>query len=136
MNPHGPDQQPEEIRLDKWLWAARFFKTRSLAAEAVTGGKVEVNGARAKPSRSVRPGDRVSVRRGPYEWSVIVEAVMAQRGPASRAQLLYHETEESLRKREAVSVQLKFERGPELDLPGRPSKKDRRAMSRFTKRGW
>jgi ribosome-associated heat shock protein Hsp15 len=128
--------QPEEIRLDKWLWAARFFKTRSLAAEAVTGGKVEVNGSRPKPSRPVRPGDRLSVRRGPYEWSVIVEAVTAQRGPASQAQLLYRETAESLKKREAISAQLKFERGPEFDLPGRPSKKDRRAISRFTKRGW
>lgn len=126
----------EEARLDKWLWAARFFKTRSLAAEAVSGGKVEVNGVRAKPSRSLRPGDRLSVRRGAYEWSVIVKAVTIQRGPASKAQLLYQETEESLRERESVAAQLKFERGPEFDLSGRPSKKDRRAMSRFTKRGW
>jgi ribosome-associated heat shock protein Hsp15 len=125
-----------EIRLDKWLWAARFFKTRSLAAEAVTGGKVEVNGGRAKPSRSVRPGDQLSIRRGPYESTVIVKGVTAHRGPAAQAQLLYEETEESVRRRETVSAQLKFERGPEFDLPGRPSKKDRRAMSRFTKRGW
>jgi ribosome-associated heat shock protein Hsp15 len=129
-------QNNEGIRLDRWLWAARFFKTRALAAEAVAGGKVEINGVRPKPSRILRPGDRLSVRRGPCEWSVIVEAVTAQRGPASRAQLLYRETEESVRKREAVSAQLKFERGPEFDLPGRPSKKDRRAMARFTKREW
>ena len=126
----------EFIRIDKWLWAARFFKTRSLAAEAVTGGKVEVNGARAKPSRNVRIGDSLSIRRGPYEWAVIIKGVTDLRGPAAKAQLLYEETKESIRKREAISVQLKFERPPEFDLPGRPSKKDRRAMVKFTKRGW
>ena len=126
----------EFIRIDKWLWATRFFKTRSLAAEAVTGGKVEVNGARAKPSRNVRIGDSLSIRRGPYEWAVIIKGVTDLRGPAAKAQLLYEETKESIRKREAISVQLKFERPPEFDLPGRPSKKDRRAMVKFTKRGW
>jgi ribosome-associated heat shock protein Hsp15 len=126
----------EPIRIDKWLWVARFFKTRSLAAEAVTGGKVEVNGARAKPSRNVHIGDSLNIRRGAYEWTVIVRGVTDLRGPATKAQLLYQETEESIRKREAISTQLKFERPPEFDLPGRPSKKDRRAMVKFTKRGW
>jgi ribosome-associated heat shock protein Hsp15 len=126
----------EPIRIDKWLWAARFFKTRSLAAEAVIGGKVEVNGARAKPSRNLRIGDSLSIRRGPYEWTVTVKGVTDRRGPAAKAQLLYEETEESIRRREAVSAQLKFERPPEFDLPGRPSKKDRRAILKFTKRGW
>jgi len=126
----------EQIRIDKWLCAARFFKTRSLAAEAVTGGKIEVNGVRAKPSRLVRSGDRLNVRRGPYEWTVIVTGVAKNRGPASEAQLLYEETEESIRRREAVSAQIKLERPPGFDLPGRPSKKDRRAIQRFTKRDW
>ena len=136
MNNQEIEQTGESIRIDKWLWAARFFKTRSLAAEAVTGGKIEVNGSRAKPSRIMRLGDRLSIRRGPYEWTVVVKGVAKVRGPAPEAQLLYEETEESIRKREAASAQLKLERPPEFHIPGRPSKKDRRAVLRFTKRGW
>jgi ribosome-associated heat shock protein Hsp15 len=124
-----------EIRLDKWLWAARFFKTRAFAAEAVTGGKVSINGERAKPSRVVRPGDKMTIRRGAYEWTVIVKDVSRLRGPAARAQSLYAETENSVRTREAASARLKIERPPEFDSPGRPSKKDRRAMERWTRRG-
>ncbi len=75
-----------EIRLDKWLWAARFFKTRPLAAEAITGGKVNVNGNRAKPSRVVRVDETVSIRRGPYEWTIIVKDISRSRGPAAQAQ--------------------------------------------------
>lgn len=136
MNPQEIEQTHEPIRIDKWLWAARFFKTRSLAAEAVTGGKIEVNGARAKPSRIMRLGDKLNIRRGAYEWTVVVKGLAKLRGPAPEAQLLYEETEESVRRRAAASAQLKFERSPEFDIPGRPSKKDRRAMLRFTKRGW
>ena len=128
-------ENSEEIRLDKWLWAARFFKTRSLAAEAVTGGQITINNERPKPSRIVRPGDRLTVRRGPYEWTVIVKDISRLRGPATQAQLLYAETEESRSKREAAIAQLKLERPPEFDSPGRPSKKDRRAMERWTRRG-
>ena len=128
-------ENSEEIRLDKWLWAARFFKTRSLAAEAVTGGKITINNERPKPSRIVRPGDRLTVRRGPYEWTVVVKDISRLRGPATQAQLLYAETEESRSKREAAIAQLKLERPPEFDSPGRPSKKDRRAMERWTRRG-
>jgi ribosome-associated heat shock protein Hsp15 len=126
----------EEVRLDKWLWAARFFKTRSLAAEAASGGKIEINGEGAKPSRVVRVGDRMSIRRGPYEWTVIVKSTSRLRGPASEAQQLYGETEESARKREAAAAQLKLERPPEFESSGRPSKRDRRAIARFTKKGW
>ena len=129
-------QQEEPIRIDKWLWAARFFKTRSLAAEAVSGGKVEINGERAKPSRIVRAGDKLCVRRGPYEWIVVVKELSRLRGPAPQAQLLYDETEESMRHRQAIAAQLQLERPPEFDAPGRPTKRDRRAISRFTKRGW
>ncbi len=130
------DGSSSEIRIDKWLWAARFFKTRALAAEAVTGGKVAVNGARAKPSRAVRPGDKINVRHGPYEWTVVVKDVAKLRGPAPLAQRLYQETEVSVRQREAAIAQLKLERPPEFDAPGRPSKKNRRAIARFTGRGW
>jgi len=125
-----------DIRVDKWLWAARFFKTRSLAAEAVSGGKIEINGERAKPSRVVRIGDKVGIRRGPYEWTIIVKDAARLRGSAPQAQQLYEETEASRHKREAAIAQLRLERPPELDVPGRPSKKDRRAIQRFTKRGW
>ena len=130
------EENSESIRIDKWLWAARFFKTRSLAADAVTGGKIDVNGARAKPSRIMRLGDRLNIRRGPYESTVVVKGLAKLRGPASEAQLLYEETEESIRRRELTSAQLKLERPPEFHSPGRPSKKDRRAVLRFTKRNW
>jgi ribosome-associated heat shock protein Hsp15 len=126
----------EPVRIDKWLWAARFFKTRGLAAEAVGGGKVEVNGDRAKPSRIVRIGDTISIRRGHYEWTIVVKDVVRLRGPASQAQKLYEETDESVRKRDAAIAQLKLERSPGFNALGRPSKKDRRAMRQFTKRGW
>jgi ribosome-associated heat shock protein Hsp15 len=130
------EENNESIRIDKWLWAARFFKTRSLAADAVTGGKIDVNGVRAKPSRIMRLGDKLNIRRGPYESTVVVKGLAKLRGPASEAQLLYEETEESIRRRELTSAQLKLERPPEFHSPGRPSKKDRRAVLRFTKRNW
>jgi ribosome-associated heat shock protein Hsp15 len=130
------EDRGEPIRIDKWLWAARFFKTRSLAAEAVSGGKVEVGGARAKPSRLVRCGDQIMVRKGPYEWIVVVQELVDQRGPASAAQQMYAETDESRRKREATAAQLRLERPPEFNAPRRPSKKDRRAIHRLTRKGW
>jgi ribosome-associated heat shock protein Hsp15 len=136
MSTEETKETNEQIRIDKWLWAARFFKTRSLAAEAVAGGKVEVNGARAKPSRSIRPGDKLNIRKGPFDWTVIVRGIAKNRGPAPVARLLFDETEESLSNRAATAAQMKFERPLEFDLPGRPSKKHRRAIQRFTKRGW
>jgi ribosome-associated heat shock protein Hsp15 len=136
MNNREFEQIAEPIRVDKWLWAARFFKTRALAAEAVTGGKIEVNGAHAKPSRIMRLGDKLNIRRGPFEWTVVVTDLAKLRGPATKAQRLYEETTESIRKREAALAQFKFEQPPEFNTPGRPSKKNRRAVLRFTKRGW
>ncbi|HSF56522.1 MAG TPA: S4 domain-containing protein [Candidatus Binatia bacterium] len=136
MNDYELEQIREPVRIDKWLWAARFFKTRSLAAEAVTGGKIEVNGTRAKPSKIMRVGDKLNIRRGPFEWTVVVKGLTKLRGPAAKAQFLYEETAESIRKREARSAQFKFARPPEFNISGRPSKKDRRAVLRFTKRGW
>jgi len=127
--------EDQEIRLDKWLWAARFFKTRSLAAAAIAGGKVEINGERAKPSRLVRLGNKLKIRRGPYEWTIAVNAISHLRGPAQKAQLLYDESEESVHKREVTIAQIKLERPPYFDAPGRPSKRDRREITKFTKRG-
>lgn len=124
-----------ELRIDKWLWAARFFKTRSLAADAVNGGKVEVNGVRAKPSRTIKAGDHLSVRRGLYEWTVTVKDIAKIRGPASKAALLYEETEDSVRRRQSTAARLELEHPPAFDAPGRPSKKDRRALERFRRRG-
>lgn len=131
------DEEPGvEVRLDKWLWAARFFKTRALAAEAAGGGKVEINGERAKPSRIVRVGDRLGVRRGPFEWTIIVKDTSRLRGSAPQAQQLYEETEESARRRADAAAQLKIERPQEFAPATRPSKRDRRVIARFTKRGW
>jgi ribosome-associated heat shock protein Hsp15 len=130
------DTENQEIRLDKWLWAARFFKTRSLAAQAIAGGKVEINDDRARPSRLVRLGDRLKIRRGPYEWTIAVKAISRLRGPAQKAKLLYNESEESVRKREVMIAQMKLEHPPDFDSPGRPSKRDRREIAKFTKRSW
>ena len=130
------EESSAQMRLDKWLWAARFFKTRAVAAEAVGGGKIEINGERAKPSRIVRPGDRLCIRRGPFEWMVIVKDTSRLRGPAPQAQRLYEESEQSVRQRAATAAQLKLERPPAFAPSTRPSKRDRRVIARFTKRGW
>ena len=136
MNDRHTQENTAEVRIDKWLWAARFFKTRTLAAEAVAGGKVALNGARPKPSRTIRPGDHLNIRRDVYEWIIIVKGTSTYRGPASNAQALYEETEESRSRRQADAAQLKLERPADFDSPGRPSKKDRRAISKFTQRRW
>jgi len=125
----------DSVRLDKWLWAARFFKTRSLATEAVTGGKVEVNGERAKPAKSIKPGDEVRLKLGPYEHILIVRALGDRRGPASVAQGLYEETEASRVERERLAAQLKL--APAMfvyEEKGRPTKKDRRDLADFIDR--
>jgi ribosome-associated heat shock protein Hsp15 len=122
----------EHVRLDKWLWAARFFKTRSLAATAVCGGKVYVNGVRAKPARSLHIGDRLEIRRGRFEWQVFVRVLEKQRGPAAQATSLYEETEQSARRRQETADQLRAEPTPDRDRQGRPTKKHRRSIMRFT----
>jgi ribosome-associated heat shock protein Hsp15 len=129
-------ESSEPIRIDKWLWAARFFKTRTLAAEAVEGGKVHLNGNRTKPGHAVRTGDGLKIRRGPYEWVVVVRAVAKQRGPVARAQLLYEETEESKKGREALTGQLRLQGGPGPGSTARPTKKDRREIMGFKRRRW
>lgn len=119
------------VRLDKWLWAARFFKTRSLAAEAIEGGKVEVGGERAKRARLIGAGDELRVRQGPFEHHIIVRGVAERRGPAREAALLYEETEASRRAREATAAHLRDFASDGWHGKGRPSKKDRRDLGRF-----
>jgi ribosome-associated heat shock protein Hsp15 len=121
------------VRLDKWLWAARFFKTRALAAEAVAGGKVHAGGQRAKSARAVRPGEILRVRRGADEYTIVVKSLSDRRGPAREAVLLYEETAESRQRREVLAEQRRLRR---LDSPAcanRPTKQDRRRIVRFTR---
>jgi ribosome-associated heat shock protein Hsp15 len=127
------DNMPDlsETRIDKWLWAARFFKTRSLATAAVSGGKVEVNGEGAKPSKNVKPGDRIRLRLGPIEHHLTVKAIGERRGSAAIAQSLYEESAESIANREKISAQRRFAAAPAYEEKGRPSKKDRREMNRW-----
>jgi ribosome-associated heat shock protein Hsp15 len=117
-----------KVRLDRWLWAARFFKTRSLATEAVQGGRAHVNGARAKPAKEVGAGDTVEVTVGETRWTVLVRGVAERRGPAAEARLLYEETAESAarRAREAEARRLAPALG--ADLGARPTKRDRRRI--------
>lgn len=121
----------ERIRLDKWLWAARFFKTRSLATEAIDGGKVQVNGERVKPARAVRVGERMSVRIGPYVWEIVVRGLSDRRGPAPEAQKLYEETPASLTERLATADRIRAARPVNPLQKGRPTKKDRRELDRL-----
>ena len=128
-------QHGERVRLDKWLWAARFFKTRSLASEAIAGGKVEVNGERAKPAKALKEGDEVRLRLGPYEHVLIVRELSGRRGPASVAQTLYEETPASRDERARLAAQLKMAPAAFVyEEKGRPTKKDRRDLSNFIDR--
>ena len=119
------------VRLDKWLWATRFYKTRALASEAIAGGKVQVNGDRAKRARPVQPGDEIRIRQGPYEHHVVVRALSARRGPASAAAELYEETPASRAARESMALQLKSLHAAFVPDKGRPTKKDRRELGRL-----
>ena len=122
------------VRLDRWLWAARFYKTRTMAAEAIIGGKIQLNGHRAKRSKHVRIGDQVRVRKGPFEQMVLVQGLAEKRGPAKLAQTLYEETAESKARRELVSTHLKTTPEKSFRTKGRPTKRERRDIERF-KRG-
>jgi ribosome-associated heat shock protein Hsp15 len=119
------------VRVDKWLWAARFFKTRALAAEAVEGGRVEVNGAKVKRARPVRPGDTVRIRLGPYEHVVRVRALSERRGPAAQAALLYEEDAAARERRLRLVEQHRLAQQAFSFGEGKPSKKERREISRL-----
>jgi ribosome-associated heat shock protein Hsp15 len=125
---------PEPVRLDKWLWAARFFKTRGLAAGAIAGGRVEVNGARAGHAKTVRVGDAIRLRLGPYEHLLAVRAVSVHRGPAAQAALLYEEDPASKARRLHLAEQHRLAAHSFSYGEGKPSKKERRALLKF-KRG-
>jgi ribosome-associated heat shock protein Hsp15 len=122
--------QDEKLRVDKWLWAARFYKTRSIAAEAVDSGKVLVNGARAKPAKTLKPGDELLIRVPGADYTVLVQALSDRRGPASEAVKLYSETEESKRKREEAKL-TRTAPEPTMFIRGRPTKRTRRQLDRF-----
>jgi len=120
------------VRVDKWLWAARFFKTRGLAAQAVEGGRVQVNGARVKPARNLKPGDVLDVRVGELAWRVEVRALGTRRGPATVARALYVEDEATRSERERMIAARKAAgAAPGSGFRGRPTKRDRRLIRRF-----
>lgn len=133
MKAAQPEQNNAAQRLDKWLWAARFFKTRGIAVEAINGGKVHVNGQRAKPSRNIHIGDKLEISKPPYTFEIEVAGLEKQRRPAIEAQTLYQETSESQAKRELLREQLKNEPLGFRDQKGRPSKRDRRHIIKFTR---
>lgn len=125
----------DKVRLDRWLWAARFYKTRSAATDAVDGGKVDVNGEGVKPAKLVKPGDTVRVRIPPFEHVVVVRALGERRGSAAAAQALYEETPASVAARERLREQLRMAPAAfTYEEGGRPTKKDRRELQRFIDR--
>jgi ribosome-associated heat shock protein Hsp15 len=127
----------DRLRIDKWLWAARFYKTRSLATEEIDKGRVAINGVEAKPAREVKLGDTVSVRREGLTRTVVVKGVSDMRGPAPVAQQLYEETPESLQERQKAAEQRRYAREPALAIEnGRPTKRGRRDLDEAQRTGW
>jgi ribosome-associated heat shock protein Hsp15 len=122
----------DQVRIDKWLWAARFFKTRQLAIDAINAGRVYVNAERVKPAKTIKYDDEVTVRKPPYEWRIVVRALSERRGSAEMAQQLYIETADSLIARDALRAELKDQ--PPPVFAGRPTKRDRRVLERFITR--
>jgi ribosome-associated heat shock protein Hsp15 len=125
----------ETVRIDKWLWAARFFKSRAAATDAVVGGHVQVNGGRVKASKEIRASDTLEVRIGEVRWTVVVTGVADKRGPAPVAATLYNETPESLAGRERHAAERKLARSPGADLGSRPTKQARRRIDALRRRG-
>jgi len=121
----------ERVRLDRWLWAARFFKTRALAAAAIGGGQVELNGARSKRAKPVAVGDRLRIRRGPFEYLVVVRALVQQRAAAAAAAALYDEDPEGKRRRERLAEQLRLAPSLRYEGKGRPTKRERREIEKL-----
>ncbi len=128
--------EPEKVRLDKWLWAARFFKTRSMATDAVSGGKVHVDGARVKPARQISVGQTLEIQKGPVQFVVQIEQLISKRVSAPQAQKAYTESPQSIEKRQEIQTRLRDERRfAHSEIPvGRPSKRDRRQLHRFKTR--
>jgi ribosome-associated heat shock protein Hsp15 len=118
----------DEVRVDKWLWAARFFKNRSVATSAVLGGRVHVNGGRVKPSKAIHVGDVLEITRGNEKWIVDVVQLSDRRGPASEAQALYQEDPEARARREREALERRFARAPGSELGERPTKQARRRL--------
>ncbi len=124
-------ERPDGVRLDKWLWAARFFKTRQLAHEAIAGGKVHLNGQRVKPGKEIGVGARLEISKDQFAWEILVTALSTRRGPAKHAALLYQETPESLSRRQTELERRREQRELQLSPDGRPTKRDRRLIHRF-----
>ncbi|MCK4864170.1 MAG: hypothetical protein KAT06_01975 [Gammaproteobacteria bacterium] len=126
-----PPRRDVKTRLDKWLWAARFYKTRHLAAEAINGGHIHHNGHRIKPSRVIQVADKLTIHKTPFTFEITVQGLSIRRGPAKEAQLLYTEQEESIKKREELAEQRKLNAAQFPHAERRPDKRDRRRIIRF-----
>jgi len=123
----------DSLRLDKWLWYARFYKTRQLAIEAIKAGKIKADGNRVKPSRIVRPGDIYTINRTPYAYTITVKALASRRGTASEAAVLYEESQQSIKTRLLLAEQLKLNDAMAPRSQGRPTKRERRKLVQFTR---
>jgi ribosome-associated heat shock protein Hsp15 len=121
----------DSVRLDKWLWAARFYKTRALATAAINGGHVHLNGTRPKPSRAIQPGDELEIRRGPETYQITIETLSTHRGPATEARKLYRESEESYARRHQEREQRRLEAAAQPQTARRPDKQGRRKIIKF-----
>lgn len=126
---------PESVRLDRWLWAARFYKTRPLAVAAIDGGKVQVNGSRVKRAKSVKRGDSIRIRQDPFEYQLEVVELAERRGSATVAAALYRETESSRSAREEMQFRLRHAQPAQFDTGGKPGKKQRREIRKWKERG-
>ncbi len=135
MQPEQDHNELSTMRLDKWLWCARFYKTRGLAADAIQGGKILVNEEKPKPSKTIPAGARLKIRRSPYQFDITIVSLAKSRKSARDAALLYQETEESIKKREEVSARLKLDAMNNPRTTGRPTKRDRRHIIRFKTKG-